>query len=106
MITPPRLDRRGPVAIRSQLALEVALVVYAALAALLLVRVVFKAAEVSSLVWAGSVVFALSDPLLVPFGLFSPSRLPLLGDATLGDLTLLGLFVLLPLALAIQDGSG
>lgn len=103
MIPPPRLGRRGPEVLRSQLALEVALVAYAAIAALLLLRVVFKAVEISPLVWAGSAVFALSDPLLIPLGFFAPARFPLLGDATLGDITLLGLLVLVPLALASQD---
>jgi len=85
------------------LALEVGLAIYALLAALLLVRVAFLAVGISELVWAGATVYALTNPLILPFTFFEVARQPLLGRATLGDLTALGLVVLVPLTLLVRD---
>ncbi len=102
MIAPPRLGRRGPEVLRSQLALEVALVTYSGVTALLLTRVLFKIAAVSPLAWSGSTVYALSDPLLFPFRFVAPASRPVFAGATLGEITLLGFLALLPLALSIR----
>lgn len=105
MLTPYRIERRGPEVLRSQLALEVGLALYAALSALLLIRVTFLFTGIGGLNGAGRVVFAASDPLLAPFGLIPAAQRPLLGSATLGDLTALGLVVLIPLTLLMRNRS-
>jgi len=105
MIRPP-LEPRGNEAIRSQLAAEVALAAYSFVVAALLVRVAFKLFGVGDLVWTGGVVYALTDPLFAPFRLIPAARRYILAEATLADLTVLGLAVLVPLLLLIRRRDG
>lgn len=97
------MTRGGPEALRSQLALEVGLVVYAALSSLLLIRVALRLIGIGDLTWTGQIVFSITDPLLAPLGLFAAASRPLAGEATLGDLTALGIIALIPLTLLFRD---
>ncbi len=98
MIEPPRLDRGdGSGGARSQLAFELLLNAYAVIAALLIVRCLLKIEEISSRVWAGSTIYGATGPLLLPLNLLPGAERPLLGDATLADLTAIFLLLLVPL---------
>lgn len=103
MIAPPRSDRRRAEILRSQLALEVALAAYAAMAALTLLRVVFKLIRISDLVWLGATLYGVTDIFLAPFMVLPVGQRPLLADATLADITALGVVTLVPLALLARD---
>jgi len=104
MILPPfSPTKRGGEVLRSQLALEVALAAYSLIAALMLLRLLFKLSCVSAFVWSGQVVYRLTDPLLFPFAAVQVAQRPLLGAATLADLTGIGLVSLIPIILLIRN---
>ena len=105
MIDPTRLGRRSPQVRRSQVAIEVALTVYALLGAALILRLVFLAIGVDDRVWAGATVYGLTNRLVWPLTLLPGANRPLLGDAALPDLTAVAVVALVPVALLARDRS-
>ncbi len=105
MIDPSRLGRRGPQVRRSQVALEVALTVYALVGAALVLRLVFQVIGVDDRVWAGAAVYNLTDRLVWPLTLLPGADRPLLGDAALPDLTAVVAVALVPVAFLARDRS-
>ena len=105
MITPNRLGRRSQQVRRSQLALEVALSAYALVAAALILRVGFLTLGVSGRVWAGAVIYRLTDPVVWPLTLLPSGRQIIVGNLSLPDLTAVGLVALVPLALVARNRS-
>lgn len=97
MIGPPRLNRRNAQVIRSQFALELLLSAAALAGAFIVLGVVFKVLGISSRVWTGSMVYAVSDRLVWPLTLLPGSQRTLWGQATLSDLTAAVLIITAPL---------
>lgn len=96
MIGPPRLNRRNAQVIRSQFALELVLSVTALAAAFVVLRLIFKVFGVPARVWAGSLVYAVSDRLVWPLTLLPGSGRTLWGEATLTDFTAVAIVVMAP----------
>ena len=105
MIDPTRLGRRGPQVRRSQVAIEVALTVYALIGAALVLRFVLLALGVDERVWAGATVYRLTDGIVWPLTLIPGAHRPLLGDAALPDLTVVLAVVLVPVGFLARDRS-
>ena len=106
MIEPPRLGRGYPLVRRSQLALEVALAAYALVGALLTVRLVFLIIGVGDRVWSGALLYRLTRPFARPLSLIPGSGIEVVGDASLADVTLVGVVVLVPLAMLARGDRG
>lgn len=106
MIQPPRPRRGGTTQVfQSQLALELGLNAYAVVSAVLLFRLVLLVLEVDDRVWIGRVIYRVTDPLVWPLTQLPASSRTLLGDATLPDLTMAALVVLVPLGLVARAGK-
>ena len=103
MIQPPRLGGSNIQVLRSQLAFEVALTAYALVAAALLLRLVLLLIAVAPRVWSASIVYALTDPIVWPLGLFPGAGRELVGLATLPDLTAVAIVALIPLAMLARS---
>ena len=99
MIEPPRLRRGNAQVVRSQLALELALNAYAVLGALILVRLALLLLGVDDRVWVGRTIYGVTDPFVWPLTLLPGADRAPLNDATLPDLTMAALVVLVPLGL-------
>lgn len=98
----PRPTPRRPIDVRSQLALELALLALAVVTAALLLRVLFRSLRIGERIWSGSVVYRLTDPLVWPLARLPGAERPVIGDATLPDLTTLAACGLIVLALATR----
>lgn len=96
MISSPRPRGRSGHGNRSQSATEIGILLAAVLGALLTLRVLFAAVGVGDRVLAGAVVFGSSAQLVMPLELAPAGRRPVLGDATLADVTAAALAVAVP----------
>jgi hypothetical protein len=106
MIEPPR-QRRGAQEVRSQLALELALTAYAAAATAFLTRFLLRALDIDDQLWIGATTYRYTDPFARPFSFLPGAGRSIVGAATLTDLTLIALLLLVPLGLAARRrGSG
>ena len=99
MRDPLGLGRGGPLVVRSQLAMEIALNVVALAGGAVLVRALLRALGVDHRVWIGATVYRFTDPVVAAFALLPGGDRRLIGDATLADVTLVALLALVPLAL-------
>jgi len=105
MIELPRPRRGDAQEVRSQVMLELCLNLYALIGALLVARFLLLALGVGSRVWVGRAVYRFTDPLLMPFKLLPGAATPMIGAATLADLTLVAVVVLVPLGLLARTGK-
>lgn len=103
MSQPFRLGSRNTEVLRSQLAVEVALTAYAAIAALLVARLVILVLAVPQWIWIRETVGILTDIFVWPLTLIPGATRPLLGDAGLPDFTVVGLMALVPLLLIARN---
>ena len=78
---------------------EIGLSLYAALAALVLVRSLFLTIGVRDTLWVGHFVYRVTDLLVFPFSVIPGSDLTLIGLFTLADLALLALTAAVPFAI-------
>jgi hypothetical protein len=88
---------------RSQLALEVGLVIYAMGGAVLLVRLVLLLLGVDDRIWVGATIYRLTDSLVWLLTLLPGANRELLGRASLADLTAVAALVLVPLVVLARD---
>lgn len=98
VIEPPRL-RSGSQEIRSQVALEIVLNLYALVGAAVLIRSVLLSLDVSDRVWIGRTVYGLTDLLVLPLKILPGADRVVVGALTLADATVLAGVVLMPLGL-------
>jgi uncharacterized protein YggT (Ycf19 family) len=97
MIGPPARPRRPrSTTANSQSTLELALTVLGILAALLLLRALFRLASVPDRVWSGQTLYALTDPFVLPLELIPGGSRIIAGDATLAEITVAALVFLIP----------
>ncbi len=87
-----------PVFERSQVALELALITYSAVATMVIARLVLLAVGVDDRLWVGQFVFQFTDPAVSILQFLPGSDRSLLGNATLPDATLAAIIVLVPVA--------
>ncbi len=88
----------------SQIALEVVVNLYAAVAVLFVARTVLLVGDVDSRVWIGRTIYRFTDPLVLPFGLLPGANRTFVGTFGLADFTVLALVVLIPLSLSLRRG--
>ncbi|MGB3307252.1 MAG: hypothetical protein WBA63_13765 [Thermomicrobiales bacterium] len=96
--------RRRSHAGRSQLATELLLTAYAAVAALVILRTLLVILQVTDRIWLGSFVFGLLDPVTKLLDAVPGSDRALMFGLTVADLTLLAPVVLFPLGLIATGG--
>lgn len=99
MTPPSRLPHRQRQALRAQLAAEIGLTLLAVAAALLVLRVAFKLAEIGPRVWSGAALYRLTEPLVLPLALLPGGARPILGAASLADITAAVSAIVVPLFL-------
>src|SRR4051795_2718944 len=83
--------------LQSQLALELILNVYAVVSALILIRCLLLFLQVGDRIWIGETVYKVSHPFVLPFSFLPGSSRLIVGDLTVGDLTLLAIVIMFPL---------
>ena len=88
----------------SQIALEVVVNLYAAVAVLFVARAVLLVADVDSRVWIGRSIYRFTDPIVAPLGLLPGADRTFIGQFGLADFTVLALVVLIPLSLSLRRG--
>ena len=82
-----RVSRRAAQVARSQLAVRLGLAVYAALCAAMLLRCVVLLLQWPASVWSVKTILALSAPIVMPLAIVPAAGRPIIGSATLADLT-------------------
>src|ERR687896_778946 len=87
---------------RSQLALELALLLYAAAVALVLARIVLLALGVDHRLWIGRRFYRFTDPIVDALARLPGAERTFVGDVTLPDLTLVALLALVPLGMVAR----
>ena len=97
MIFQSRASRRTTQVVRSQLAVRLGIAVYAVALSLIAIRVVILVVDFPQSVWTVKTLLALSMPIVRPLQIVPAAQRPLLGAATLSDLTACLLLVSLPL---------
>ena len=100
----PRSPSGAGAGTSSQIALEVVVNLYAAIAVLFVARAVLLVGDVDSRVWIGRMVYRFTDPLVVPFGLLPGANRTFIGKFGLADFTILAIVVLIPLSLSLRRG--
>lgn len=88
-----------PFAGRSELALNLALLVYAGAAALVIVRLILLALAIDHRLWIGATMLRYTDPFVDLLARLPGGDRALLSDVTLADLTLVGLLTLVPIGI-------
>ena len=99
---PPRQNQT----LRSQVATELLLNGYAVVAALVVLRVVLVALDVSDRVWFGGFVYRLTDPVVNALKVVPGAGRAVVGPLTMIDMTLMALVILFPLGLIALGPSG
>jgi uncharacterized protein YggT (Ycf19 family) len=83
---------------RSQVALEIGLIVYSMVAALVLCRLILLAIGIDDRLWIGEFVFQFSDPVVKVLQFLPGSERTIIGKVTLPDATLAALVALVSFA--------
>ena len=104
MIEHPQARRRVQEQ-RSQVALEVLLVLYAVMATIVLIRTVLVVLHVSDRIWVGSFIYGLTSPVTDVLTVVPGFSRALLGPLTMVDFILLAFVVLFPLGI-VATGRG
>jgi hypothetical protein len=94
-----RVSRRAAQVARSQLAVRLGLAVYAALCTAILLRCVVLLLQWPASVWSVKTILTLSAPIVLPLGIVPAASRPIIGSATLADLTAAIVLVALTLPL-------
>lgn len=98
MINHPHARRRVQEQ-RSQVALEVLLVLYAIVATVVIARTVLILLSVSDRIWIGRLIYGMTSLFTEPLSTVPGFSVQLVGPLTMVDLLLLGLVALFPLGL-------
>jgi len=87
-----------PVFERSQIALELALLAYSAVATVVVARLVLLTVDVDDRIWVGQFVFQFTDFAVSALEILPGSNRRLIGNVTLPDATLAAIVALIPIA--------
>jgi hypothetical protein len=90
-------SRRSTQVARSQLAVRLGIAMYSAVLALIALRIVVLVVDLPESVWSVRSIISLSSPIVRPLQVIPAAQRPLLGSATLSDLTAGLVLVALPL---------
>lgn len=90
---------------RPQLALEILLHLYALAGVAVLLRLLLRLLNVDHRLWIGATVYRFTDVVARPLGRLPGGDREVIGGATLPDLTLVALLILLPLGAAALAGQ-
>ena len=85
---------------RPQLAFEILLHLYALAGVMVLLRLLLRLMHVDHRLWIGATVYRFTDVAVQPLAMLPGGKREMIGGATLPDLTLVALFLLLPLGAA------
>lgn len=88
----------------SQVALEVIVNLYAAVAVVFVARAVLLIGDIDSRVWIGRLIYRFTDPLVAPLRLLPGADRTFIGAFELADLTVLAGIALIPLGLSLRRG--
>src|SRR5215218_3543731 len=99
MIYQGRSRRAAALTARSQLALRLAIAVYAALCAAIALRCAILILDLPASVWSVGAILSASSPVVRPFSVVPAASRVVVGALTLSDLTATLLLLALPLAL-------
>jgi hypothetical protein len=88
----------------SQLAMELLLTAYAAVSAIILLRTVLAAMDVTDRIWIGSFIFGITDHVTRYLDRLPGASMEILFNLSVSDLTLLAPVVLFPLGLIATGG--
>jgi len=102
MIDPALRQRRR--AGSSQLGMELLLTAYAAVSAVILLRTVLAAMEVTDRIWIGTFIYGITDHVTTYLDRLPGASTVLLWNLSVSDLTLLAPVVLFPLGLIAIGG--
>jgi hypothetical protein len=102
LLEPSRRREASNQELQSQLALELLLNLYAVVASLVLLRNLLLLLGIDDGIWIGRTIYRLSRPFTLPFDLLPGSSTMVVGDVTLGDLTLLAIVIMFPLGVYAQ----
>ncbi|MGI9252696.1 MAG: hypothetical protein ACR2J8_03045 [Thermomicrobiales bacterium] len=89
---PKRRSRSG----RSLPLLESSITLLGIASALLLLRLLFRLLSIPNRVWSGQTLYAITDPLVLPFALLPSGDRPVIASATLADITAAALVFIIP----------
>lgn len=103
MIEPVGLRRAASRASRSTTAVELALNVFAAAGALLVVRLLLLILDVSARVWAGMTVYRITNPMVRPIEFIPGAQRHVIGAASLADVTAIAILLMVPLWLIARS---
>lgn len=98
MIDHPQARRRAQEQ-RSQVALEVLLVLYAIVSTIIIARTVLILLHISDRIWIGRVIYGMTSLITDPLSSVPGFSVELVGPLTMVDLLFLGLVALFPLGL-------
>lgn len=98
MIDHPQARRRAQEQ-RSQVALEVLLVLYAIVSTIIIARTVLILLHISDRIWIGRVIYGMTSLITDPLSSVPGFSVELIGPLTMVDLLFLGLVALFPLGL-------
>lgn len=88
----------------SQLAMELMLTAYAAISAIILLRTVLVALDMSDRIWIGSFIFGITDHVTTLLDKLPGASTEIVLNLSVSDLTLLAPVVLFPLGLIAMGG--
>ena len=91
----PAASRR-PAALRSQGFTGLAITLLGIVSALVLLRLVFLVLSIPALVWSGDTIYSLTEPLVFPLTLLPGGSRPIVGAASLADITAAVLVLIVP----------
>lgn len=97
MIYQRRTSRHAAQVARSQIAVRLGIAVYSALTASVLLRAAVLIFQFPETVWTARAVLTMSTPVVLPFSILPAASRPVLGAATLADLTALLVLFAIPL---------
>lgn len=89
---------------RSQLSTELLILVYAVLATIVLIRTVLVLLEITKRIWIGSFIFGMTAPVTDALMRVPGLGRALLGPLTMTDIILLAVIVLFPLGMVATSG--
>ncbi len=98
MISHPQ-TRRSVQEQRSQVAIEIVMVLYAIATTIVVARTVLILLHISDRVWIGRVIYGLTSMITDPMSMLPGFSVELVGPLTMVDLLFLGLIALFPLGL-------
>ncbi|MDQ4099046.1 MAG: hypothetical protein M3121_00930 [Chloroflexota bacterium] len=102
-----RSPRRGNAqTMRSQLATELLLNAFAAVAVVIVMRLILVLLDISDRIWIGALVYGLTDPVVDLLARIPGATRPIVAELTLAEMTLASVLILFPLGIMATARAG